>query len=152
MPDFDDIRRGLAAQLRTVLPETEGHVSAYFRTAPLLPTLQVAGVNRMEKSTYRGVSRSYRFLIEGVFSLGDEIRAQRQLDGLIDDVATALEADQTPTGALFSRYQDDNTVLAGQPAAAGSVAFIDYLGAINTTFDGTTDRVLSATWVFEVQT
>lgn len=151
MSQFDDIRRGLAAELRTVLAEDDGHVSAYFRTKPSMPALMVEGIERMTKTDF-GDGRSYIVRIEGLFSLAAEIDGQKKLDALIDTVAAALEASNSPQGALFSRYQDDNTVLAAQPAAAGSVAFVEYRGGARVPIEGTAAQAISATWVCEVQT
>ncbi len=145
MADFDAIRRGIAAQLRTVLPEDQGHVSAYWEAAPKANALQVEGIERMVKDDF-GDGRSYLIRIEGVFPLNNEISAQKTLDGLIDTVADVIEADQY----LTSRYQDDNTVLTGQAAACDAIAFNEYRGAGLTTLPGGTVKAMVAVWVAEV--
>lgn len=148
MADFDDIRRGLAAKLRTVLSEADGHISPYFRLKPPTPCLQVAGITNVVKTDFDD-GRTYTVTIEGVFALGDEIQAQIQLDDLIDAVPDALEGN-TAAGWLFERYQDDNTTLSGQPAACDGVSFTRYRGAGRQTLD--TVEVWIASWEFEVVT
>lgn len=151
MPDFDDIRRGLAANLRTVLAEDDGHVDAYFRDSPPVPCLQVAGVTEMTKTDF-GDGRHYLFVVEGCFGLVSEVVAQKLLDRLIDEVADAGEADNMPAGSLFSRLQDDGTILTNQAAAADCVAFTRYLGQGKTTPDGDSVKILVASWEFQVIT
>lgn len=145
---MDDIRRGLAAQLRSVLSADDGHVGAYFNAAAPATTLQVAGVERMEKIDQG--SKSFTMLIEGVFSAGVEPKSQKILDRLLLDesVDGAIEADGDKSGALYSRLQDDGTVLASQGAAAQSVAFIEYRGSGRDTVKNR--EVLIATWAVEV--
>lgn len=149
MTDFDDIRRGLAAKLRAVLPEDIGHVSPYFRVAPPTPSLQVAGITRMTKTDF-GDGRDYTVTVEGVFDLGDERHAQILLDSLIDAVADELEESHA-SGALFDRYQDDNTILTAQGAACAGVAFLTFRGAGRTVLP-TGVEVYIASWEFEVLT
>ena len=96
-----------------------------------------------------GDGRRYLFVVEGAFGL--MAAQQRLLDSLVDEVAAAGETDNAPTGSLFSRLQDDGTVLAGQPAAAATVAFTRYSGQAKfTPEDG--QKILLATWEFEVLT
>lgn len=115
-----------------------------------MPALMVEGIERMQKTDF-GDGRAYLVRVEGLFSLASELDAQKKLDALIDQVAEALEADNSPQGALFSRYQDDNTVLASQPAAASRVAFVEYRGGSRVPIEGTATQAISAIWVAEVQ-
>lgn len=153
MADVEAIRRGLAAQLRTVLPANRGHVSAYFDPAPRMPCLQVAGVQRMERNDF-GDGRTFDFVIEGVFSMSHtDSGAQRLLDEFIADNAVdeAVEADGDGAGALYSRLLDDGTVTTLDDPAAASVAFVEYLGVSRETLR-TGGEALLATWVVQVVT
>lgn len=151
MADMDAIRRGLAALLRTALPADEGHVSAYFRTVPPTPCLQVIGPDGPDAMTATdfGDGRDFQIAIEACLSLDNEISAQMKLDTLIDAVAIAVESDNSPAGSLFSRWQDDNTILTGQDPAADSVAFVRYRGASPFRTEANT-KLLTATWLIEV--
>jgi hypothetical protein len=149
MADVENIRRGLAALLRTVLPADQGHVSPYFDAAISTTCLQVAGIERMAPSEFGG--KSWTFTIEGVFALNVEPKSQKILDGLVETVAAALESDSGASGALTSRLLEDGTTETGQPAAAEDVTFIEYRGAVPEALkNGTT--VLVATWAVEVLT
>jgi len=149
LPDFDDIRRGIAALLRTALPADEGHVDAYFRDSPPVPALQVVGPREMERIDY-GTGRRWLIAVEGCFGLTNEVMAQKKLDALIEPVADAVESDTTTTGALFSRLQDDGTILTAQAAAAQSVAFVRLEQPSKQQTETEADRLLVASWLFEV--
>ena len=127
---MENIRRGLAALLRPAFPEDVGHVSPYFDLAAPGPCLQVAGVEHMERIDFAN-GRDFTILIEGVFSASPDPAGQKILDRLLIEQAVdeAVEADNTGSGALFSRFQDDGTIDTGQPAAADSVTFLEYRGS-----------------------
>lgn len=151
MADLQAIRRGLAAQLRTVLPATEGHVRVYWEDTPPTPCLQVVGVDEMERNDFADGKR-FQIVVEGV--MGEIV--SRSSHALLDEwlesnaVDGALEDDQGPNGALTKRLLDDGTVQAGQAPAADSVAFVRY-GGSGRIVRGQTP-LLVATWFFEVIT
>lgn len=149
MANVENIRRGLAALLRTALPADEGHVSPYFDASISTTCLQVAGIERMEPSEFGG--KTWTVAIEGVFSFNAEPKSQKILDTLIETVPAALESDSTPTGALTSRFLEGGTIATGQAAAADSVTFIEYRGAVPEQLKNGT-LVLVATWAVTVLT
>lgn len=149
MANVENIRRGLAALLRTALPSDEGHVSPYFDASISTTCLQVAGVEKMEPSEFGG--KSWTFIIEGVFALNAEPKSQKILDGLIEGVATAIESDSSSTGALTSRLLENGTVQTGQTAAAQDVTFIEYRGTVLEQLKNATP-VNVATWAVQVLT
>jgi hypothetical protein len=145
MPDFDSIRRGLAANLRAALPAAEGLVSPYLLADPKKPCLQVAGIERMEPHDF-GDGRDYTILIEACLALGEGIAAQRKLDELIDSVPAAIESNLT----LTSRLLDNGTVQTGQAAACDALAFVEYRGAGKQSIAGT--ECLLGVWAVQVVT
>lgn len=148
MADLTDIRQGMAALLRAALPADKGHVSAWFEDSPNTPSLQVAGVEEMDRIDFVDGGK-WLIAVEGCIGLTTEVGAQKLLDGLVDAVADAVESDGTPNGALFSRLQEDGTILTNQSAAADAVAFVRYRGqGKHTADDGT--QLLLASWLFEV--
>lgn len=101
-----------------------------------------------------GDGRLWEFVIEGVFSLaGGDRGAQVILDRLLatNAVDEAVESDETGGGALFSRLQDDGSILTDQPAAAHSVGFLEFAGAGRTAGKTGAD-LLTANWIVQVQT
>lgn len=130
MEDITNIRRGLAALLRDVLPANEGQVNAWWHENPSTPCLQIAGVQELEKTSFGPGGLRIVFAVEAVIGLASDVRAQQILDGMLatDQIPTAVESSNTPSGALTSRLQDNGTVLTGQTAAADSVAFLRFLG------------------------
>lgn len=158
MADIDAIRRGVAALLRQSLPETEGHVSPYFKVSPGTPCLQVAGVQSMRRTNY-GDGREWTVAIEGVFPRATDEAAQRLLDRVLAGdtgdgilpVDEAIETDKTAAGALHDRLLDDGTIDEDVGAACHDIAFVSYLGSARVTLeDGT--KVLVATWTAQVET
>jgi hypothetical protein len=116
--------------------------------------LQVAGVdaNGIEHLSFGG-SRKITFLIEACLGKHSEIGSQKILNRLLSDdaVETAVESDNSPDGALFSRLHDNGTVTDGHPAAADSVAYVGYRGQTPTTVESGVTFLL-ATWAVEVVT
>lgn len=154
MFDVTEIRRGLAALLRDALPEDEGHVFPWLQENPMPPTLCVAGIQRdgltfLTFGDDPGVE--IMFVIEAWLGYASDIGAQRTLDGLLssDAVAAALESDGNGSGALYSRLQDDGTILTGQSAAADSVAVMSYMGQERLP-RATGQDILLAQWLVKV--
>lgn len=154
MADITAIRRGLAALLRDALPADEGHVYPWLQDNPQVPTLCVAGIQAdgLKLLTFGddpGVEAL--FIIEAWLGTASDVGAQRYLDGLLSSnaVAAALESDEDGDGALYSRLQDDGTVLTGQTAAADSVAVMGYLGQTRLARPMGPD-VLLAQWLVKV--
>lgn len=150
MASFDDIRRGLAANLHAL----DGfQVSAYLRDSPTPPTVQVAGVDEIEYDrTHQRGSDRLSFVIEACLGRAVDIQAQKALDALLDadgptSLKEILEADQK----LTSRLLDDGNVVRDQPSAAGSVCVTAYKGQAKFTLPNGTE-VLLATWSVEVVT
>ena len=111
-------------------------MSATFQEAPPAPTLQVVGVERMTPTETGGMAASgdwqgdWTFLIEAYMGLVTEKGAHQRLNALLSSggIPDAVESDCAAGGALFSRLQDDGTVLASQAAAADDVQFLEYRG------------------------
>ncbi len=149
--DLQAIRRGLGAELRTVLPATEGHVQLYYTDSPPTPCLQVVGVSEMDRIDFDDGGR-FEIGIEGVLGNVNDRASHTLLDKWIESSAIdgAMEAANSQIGALTKRLLDDGTTQAGQPAACDTVTLIRYQGA------GRLERaqtpLLVATWIFEVRT
>lgn len=151
MADLEAIRRGIAAELRTVLPADEGHVSPYFAETPPMPCLQVVGVGDMERIDFADGKR-FEIVVEAVLGLVSDKAAQRRLDGWLESNAVdgQIEDANTPTGALTSRLLEDGTVQTGQAVACDSIALESYGGPSRIRRDNA--EFLVATWTFEVLT
>lgn len=136
------------------MPVGTGQVSAYLLDNPTPPCLQVAGVDAdgMENITF-GTSKRWVILIEACLGLVSDIGAQKLLNSLLSEgaVAEAVESDQTPAGALYSRLSDDGVVTTGTTPACDSVAYLAYRGQAPTVLENGS-RVLLATWAVEVLT
>ena len=136
------------------MPPEDGGVSAYLEPNPTPPMLQVAGVdaNGIEHLSFGG-SRRNTFLIEACLGKHSETNSQKILNPHLSDdaVETAVESDNSPSGALFSRLDDGGTVTAGHPAAADAVAYTGYRGQSPHTLE-TGVTLLLATWAVEVVT
>ena len=127
MVTFEDIRRGLAANL-TAVPGF--HVFLYLMDDPRLPALQVAGLRTVdydiEFHTPSGSMEGHRLtvVIEAAVSKGSNEQAQKTLDQLHSDksVKAAIEADDQ----LTSRLSDSGTVVTDQPAACDALRVVSY--------------------------
>jgi hypothetical protein len=136
LADVDAIARGIGALLRGVLPAGEGHVSHTFQEAPVPPTLQVVGVERMAPADTAGMTApgvfvgDWTFLVEAYMGLVSEKMAHQRLNALLaaGGVAAAVESDYDGAGCLYSRLQDNGSILAGQAAAASDIEFLEYRG------------------------
>ena len=131
MVTFEDIRRGLAANL-TAVPGF--HVFLYLMDAPTLPALQVAGIRTIDYDIeFHGPSGSMEghrltVVIEAAVPKGSNEQAQKTLDQLHSDksVKAAIEADGDNSGALYSRLSDSGTVVTDQLAACDALRVISY--------------------------
>ena len=98
MAGFDDIRRGLAANLAAL----DGFfVSAYLKDDPTLPALQVAGVEPFEYgNTFRRAGGdTMRFIVEAALPRDLDISASHLLDSLLalqESMAPRLAGAQRP--------------------------------------------------------
>jgi len=126
---LEEIRRGLAANLRAALPADEGSVSPYLEDDPTSPCLQVAGVESLDyvdAGMYGGGVLT--MIVEGAVSLAGTSRgAQKIFDRWIlgpGGVREAIEADPQ----LTSRLLDDGTVEAGHPPAADALVVREFRG------------------------
>ncbi len=153
--ELDDIRQGLAALLRTVLPTSEGQVSAYLLEKPQTPALQVAGVDAdgvQIISFGDPPTVQWTIVIEAWLGTVLSQGAQKKLNTFLSSggVADAVESDFVQgTGALFSRLSDDGVVTSGHDPAAQAVMFLAYRGqSIVQTDDG--KRALVASWAVQV--
>jgi hypothetical protein len=148
--DLHAIRCGLAAQLRTAMSASQGHVSPYFDVQPPTPILQVGTIESAERLGYGadGGSR-YVLLIEGLFSLEAEVLAQKQLDELVSSqaVSDAIDADRR----LTSRLDEDNVLTEDEDPACDAADVIEYRGSARVPLpDGR--RVLQGVWAVQVVT
>lgn len=141
------------------MPVDQGQVSAYLLASPTSPSLQVAGVDRngidpLGFSPVGGTSKEWTLLIEACLGYVSDIGGQKILRGLLssDSIQTSVESDNSPTGALFSRLDDDTgLVTVGTTPAAHQVAYKEYRGQSLTLLeDG--QKVLTAIWSVTVIT
>lgn len=148
MASFDDIRRGLAANL-AVLRDTGWAVSPYLRDNPTPPMIQVAGMSEVEYTDFGGGAERV-FVIEAAVSLAVDVAAQMKLDELMDggpnDLKAAVEADPE----LTMRMLDDGTIDISQEAACDDLECIFQSQGRFTPQNGVT--VLLATWNVRVIT
>lgn len=150
MADIDAISRGIAALLRDVYPAGEGHVSHTFQEAPTPPTLQIVGVERMVPDGSFADEYDWTFVIEAYLGLVTDRGAHAKLNELLSDsgVPSAVESDIDGDGCLYSRLQDDGTVLANQQAAASDIQFVEYRGPLRVDRGG--QGALTGTFVVRV--
>lgn len=111
-------------------PPGEGHVSHLFHEAPPPPTLQVVGVERMAPDEGMGGAYDWTFLIEAYMGLISERSAHQRLNTLLsaNGIPAAVESDYDGAGCLYSRLQDDGSVLEDEDAAASDIQFLEYRG------------------------
>ncbi len=153
------IASGIAALLRGVYPEGEGHVSATFKEAPTPPTLQVVGVERFVWDGF-GDGGEFTFLVEAYLGLISERKAHERLYELLSSngVPEAVESDVRTragvgeaNGCLFSRLNEDGTVTTdSEDPAADSISFIEYRGA--TRVERGAQSALTGIFAFKVVT
>lgn len=114
MASFDDIRRGLAANIAALRPDWA--VSPYLKDNPVPPMIQVAGMSEVEYRDFGGGAERI-FVLEAVASLSNDVGAQQALDRLMDggehDLKAAVEADPM----LTMRLLDDGTIDISQEPA-----------------------------------
>lgn len=136
--------------MRRTLPVGQGQVWKYLQENPSTPSLSVSGPIDMDLMTYGSdPDKQYEIAVEGCFSLNSDRGAQMKLDGVFDSLASDLESDCTPEGALYSRLTDEGEVELGTVPAAQSIGYKEYRGHSRFTLpNGTT--VLLATWTFTV--
>lgn len=144
MTTIDDGRRAIAANLRAVLPASEGFVSPYFVDAPKLPALQVVGVSDYEVADIGGGMR-YEVGVEAMLGRVVDRAAQMLLDEWIHTggVVNALDSSINP---LTSRLLDNGTI-AEEEADAGQLNYLRYGGPAKLPRGGV--EVLIATWFCE---
>lgn len=156
MAVFDDICRGLAANLATI----QGfQVSPWFLDHPAPPTLQVSGVEDIEYDVAfprAGVSHDmWNVEIEACIPRGQDISAQMLLAALLSpdgdsSLKAAIEADPQ-NDRLTKRMQDDLSVTTGHDPACDDLHVMKYRGAARHRLEDGTD-VLLATWTVQVLT
>lgn len=153
MPVFDDICRGLAANLSVL----NGYqISPWFLDNPTPDAIQVSGASDIDYDVAfenRGVSHDmWNIEIEACIQRTVDVAAQLALAKLISpdsegSLKAALEADNR----LTSRFLDDMTVQTGQPPACDDLHVIRYRGTARHTLEPGFD-VLLATWTVQVLT
>lgn len=151
MADIDAIRRGLAANLAVLKPDTVGQVYPYLLQNPSPPSVMVSGIEAggIDYISY-GDSVSIMFLIEVCLGVVSDIGAQKLLGSLLassgaTSLVTAVQADRR----LTSRMGDDGRVTADEGAAADAVAFEGFRGQTPFTLPNRTE-VLLATFAVQV--
>lgn len=156
MPDFADIRRGLAANLANAL-HPHMQVSPYLLDNPMPPSVQVAGITAIDYDiTFQGANGydlsgdRFTIIVEAALPPLLDITAQQLLDDLHGSALSlkgAIESDPK----LTSRFLDDQTVTSGHPNACDALRVSRYLGAARYHLN---DRgeVLLATWEIDLIT
>lgn len=104
MASLEDIREGLATNLRIALPGTEGQVSAYMLDVPTGPTLQVLGPDEATPTSFGRGGESLLIIVQGLCGKISDIGAQKRLDRWwattgSESVTTAIESDKQLGGA-----------------------------------------------------
>ena len=145
---MQDIRRGLAANLRSI---QDCVVSPWLQESPSMDALSVVAFEAVEyKEGGFGALASDRggdmnMIVEGAVSLAGGLRAaQNRFDAwVLWEVPEAIESDLQ----LTSRLQEDGTVLAGQPAACDQLAVQEFRGYRRERLGTGTDEFLIGDWV-----
>ncbi|HSE44720.1 MAG TPA: hypothetical protein VLA89_05260 [Gemmatimonadales bacterium] len=148
---MQDIRRGLAANLRTIEDCT---VSPWLQENPVRDALSVAGPEKMEYAEGAfGSLASDRggpltIIVEGVTSLAGGLRAaQDRFDNwILWEVPEAIESDVR----LTSRLNDDGSTTSGQAAACDALAVREFRGYRRERLGNGTDEFLVGDWVIDV--
>jgi hypothetical protein len=141
---LDDARRAIAANLRLVLPTSEGHVSPYFTDQPKIPALQVVGVTDYEIADVGGGIR-YEIGIEGVLGRIADRASQARLDEWIHGggIVYALDSSVNP---LTRRLRDSGVIDEGEEDA-GTCSLVRFGGQARLVRGGA--DALVATWFCE---
>lgn len=131
------------------MPANDGSAFPYQLDNPEGPAVYVAGVAAMEPGDYSGEGR-WTFIVEACFGLSSDIGAQKLLDDMLSagGIQATVAADETPSGVLFSRLDENGTLTEDQPAAASSVAFIRYRGQRINQYPNGVDMLVGA---FEIE-
>lgn len=150
MADIEAIRRGLAANLRTV---EDCVVSPWLIDNITKAALSVAGPERAayfegafgQLASDRGAN--VPFVIEGAVSCAGGLRAGQMLfdQWILWEVPEAIEADTR----LTSRLQNNGSILTDQDPACDSLAVREFRGYRRTTLPNGSD-VLLGDWVVEL--
>lgn len=155
MAQFEDIRRGLAANL-TTLTDFEGGIELYLLDSPKPPVIQIAGITEIEYDIvfqgadgYQNQGDQLTVDVEAVLRRNTDIGPQKLLDRLHGDlsVKAALESDPQ----LTSRLSDSGSVLGGQDAACDSLRVTGYGWVPKHTLEDGTEVGL-ATWTVQILT
>lgn len=154
MADFDDIRRGLAANLATLKPGYQA--SPYLLANPTPPMVQVAGIRTIEYDIAFQNSSGYDLtgdriivVLEACLRTSIDIAGQQELDRLHgpSSLKAAVESDDK----LTSRMLDNGSVEPGHAPACDALRVTDYTGQAQFTLENGT-KVILATWEVEVIT
>lgn len=150
MPDFADIRRGLAGNLAAI---ADTQVSAYMLDNPSPGMLQVAGLDEIEYDRTFGRDDTLFVVIEGCASLAaGDIGSQKNFDRWLassgaGSVKAAVESDKR----LTKRLQQDGTVQTDQPAVADDLRVTRFRGYGRRRLENGT-VVLLGEWIVQVET
>lgn len=149
MATIDDIRRGLAANLRLV---PDCLVSPYLLDSPTTPALQVAGFDTIDYLDSFGPGVSLRIIVEGATGLAHSRAAQARFDRWLwptgaDSVKAAIESDTRLTSRLS---EDGKSVLADQDPACDALQVVEFRGYRQARVrDGV--ELLLGDWVVQVE-
>lgn len=158
MADFQDIRRGLAANL-AVLRDAGFQITPYVLDAPLGPTIEIAGIELAEydiafrdSSGYNATGDQLTVIVTATIPYKVDILTQQRMDALhsATGLKHAIEADDR----LTARMQDDGSLLADQNPACDALRVARYRGQARTMIEqhsGGLD-VLIGTWEVDVIT
>lgn len=153
MATFDDIRRGLAANLNVL---DDFQISPWLLDNPSPDAIQIAGAEDVAYDVAfpkaGKTSEIWNIQIEACLLRNSDIGPQKRLDVLLapygdGSLKAAVEADPT----LTKRLQDDGTYLTGQDPACADLQVIRFRGQQHHTLDNGTD-VLLAVWTVQVLT
>lgn len=154
MASFEDIRRGIAANIALVLlPDWQ--VSAYPLDNPSTPFVDVMGISEVEYATFADANAPcFTWVVEAGVARTSDVAAYMAFDELMDggtnDLKAAIEADEQLTSRLVNR-QGNQAVETGQAAACDDlwVTFDTFQPRV--TLPNTVE-VLLATWNVRVMT
>lgn len=150
LPDINEIRRGLAANLAALKPPLV-QVSPYLLSSPQTPCAMVSGidVDGLEYTGFGFSSIRATFLIDVAVGLVADIKAQELLDQLMGTGDLSLVAAVQADTRLTKRYLSDGRITEDNDPAADDLGLEGFRGQQIIAFANQQD-VLVATFAFTV--
>ena len=156
MAAFNDIRRGLAANLATLKTAGyDGQISPWLLENPAPPTISIGGITSIDYDiVFQGASYDLTgdqltVEVEAAIRKIVDVQTQKTLDRFHGDLSIKAAVESDPQ--LTSRMADDGTITSGETAACDALRVTGY------TFQGTLTlpngtQVSLASWTVEIIT